>query len=104
MENFLNKLINPTVRTYGFKKKQFPASKTLRIRTKQQPYMLGIKRHYINKRRAQMLNENLFLRKTPARKESHDACAFRSYLHEPKNIFHFVARKWSRICPRVRLE
>lgn len=71
MENFLNKLINPTVRTYGFKKKQFPASKTLRIRTKQQPYMLGIKRHYINKRRAQMLNENLFLRKTPARKESH---------------------------------
>lgn len=103
MENVLNKLINPTVRTYGFEKK-FPASTTLQIRTKQQPYILGIKRKYINKRRAQILNENLFLRKTPARKESHDACAFRSHLHEPKYIFHFVARKWSRIFPRVRLE
>ena len=43
MENFLNKLINPTARTYGFEKK-FPASTTLRIRTKQQPYILGNKK------------------------------------------------------------
>ena len=33
MENFLNKLINPTVRTYGFKKKSSPPQK---------PYAFGL--------------------------------------------------------------